>query len=91
MSEAIRPLHPVYAEFWKSEEKRLLAEVQRGKAGSIQQWVANTFYLTAAANVRSLQERDTAIAMTPWEFYRSRGNRIAVQFNHRLSSQNVER
>ena len=75
-------LHPIYGEFWRSQEKRLLKEVAAAEPGSVGQMAANAFYLAAAHRVRMLSERDTALAMLPWGFYRARANHIARQFRH---------
>src|SRR5690606_17913621 len=88
-SGSVLPLHPIYGEFWRSQEKSLLAEVQKAEAGSIRQMVANIFYLAAAHQVRMLNERKTVMAMPPWDFYRSRANHIAAQFDARLSWPNI--
>jgi hypothetical protein len=76
-------LHPIYAEFWRSQEKLLLKEVETADRGSVRQMVANTFYLAATHQVRMLNERETALAMLPWGFYRDRANHIARQFDTR--------
>lgn len=87
-SGSVLPLHPIYGKFWRSQEKGLLAEVQKAEVGSVRQMVANIFYLAAAHQVRLLNERDVALAMLPWGFYRDRANHIARQFDARLRTPN---
>lgn len=76
----------IFKEFWTAEAKRLSAERDKADSGSIQQWVANVFYLAADHQVRLLREYDLAVAMLPSEFYQMRVKQIAGQFDKRLAS-----
>lgn len=70
----ILPLHPVYRDFWRAEEKRLFALLQR-ETGMCQ-LMASIFYQAAAAQVRLLDERDKAIHLD-FPLYVDRANQIA--------------
>lgn len=75
------PLHPSFAEFWRAEEKRLLALVTKLDAESVEALVARKFYLTAKANAALLAEMTAALSWGNWDFYKRRPDHIARSFN----------